>query len=195
MMRNIIVILALTSFLCLPTDLQAHVISGSGFTNGLAHPLFGLDHLLAMVAVGILGAKIGGKAIYLLPCTFIFSMMIGLGTFFINISPPLTEIGINGSLIYFGILIALAKEMKLTSTLGGVAFFAFFHGHSHGEEWFIVHHATAYFAGLLLMTALLHISGVGLGILGRKHFTIQKALQLSGFTMSALGVYFLLPNL
>jgi len=189
------------NFLCVlfliscPSVLQAHVVSGSGFASGLTHPLFGLDHLFAMVAVGILGVKIGGRAVYLLPMTFLCSMVCGLGSYFLPLWPTFVQIGISSSLLFFGLLVTLTKDIGFTATMCGVAFFAFLHGHSHGDEIFIVQNAAAYFLGLILMTGLLHVGGITLGVLGKKYFSVQKAIQLSGLAMCVAGVLFLLPYL
>ncbi len=189
------ILIIVSGILLFPSTLHAHIIPGSGMVDGLIHPLFGIDHLLAMIGVGIMGARIGGISIFLIPATFLFSMIIGICTPFLKIWSPFVEAGISSSLLFFGIYMVIAKNISLLWAIGGTAFFAFFHGHSHGEELLFVTDAAAYYLGLIVMTAILHFSGVMIGVFGKKYLALQKAIRFSGIAMCAFGISLLFPNL
>lgn len=186
---------ALLSLIICPAVAQAHVIEGTGLMSGLAHPLTGLDHLLAMVAVGIIGARASTRAMFLIPAIFLGSMFIGICCGPMTILPQIVEIGICSSLLVFGIIIYFNQSIPLVFMASTVAFFAFFHGHSHGEELLIVQNAIPYYFGLIMSTAFLHFSGVTLGVFSRKHLGLQTALHYSGGGMCVTGLYLMIPYL
>lgn len=169
-----------------PAAASAHTGVGetSGFLHGFAHPLLGLDHLLAMVAVGLLAAKLGGRALWVVPCAFLLAMLGGgvLGTAGVHL--PFVEVAIGLSLAAFGAAILLRADIPLVVAAGLVACFAVFHGHSHGAEMPADVPAFGYAAGFLVATALLHGLGVALGAAGAR----TAAPRLTGGAISIAGL-------
>jgi urease accessory protein len=183
----------LFTLLCLlPLPLFAHTgTSPLGFTTGLSHPVFGLDHLLAMLSVGILSAQIGGRAIWTVPLTFICFMLVGGTLGMVGIPFFSVEIAIALSVLLLGILIASNKKFPLFITMAGVGFFALFHGHAHGEEMPASAQPALYALGFVLGTFLIHLAGVFLGYLASKNPLRLVALRASGIAIAILGIYFL----
>jgi urease accessory protein len=143
---------------------HAHLIPGDvhGFGSGLAHPLSGLDHILAMVAVGLWAGQLGGRARWLVPASFVGVMVLGGALAMAGLRVPFTEEGILLSVLILGILIAVAARFPLTASMAIVGLFAFFHGHSHGAEMPANAVGLLYGAGFALATTLLHVCGIGL---------------------------------
>jgi len=139
--------------LLLATPASAHSLGSAGFAAGLAHPLFGLDHLLAMVAVGLWAGRIGGRARWLVPSAFVAAMLIGS---LLPVALPSVETGILGSVLILGLLVAWAPKLPLWVPALVVGLFALAHGHAHGAEL----SGGAATLGFLLATAALH--GLGL---------------------------------
>lgn len=148
-----------------PALAHAHVGIGetSGFAHGLTHPVSGLDHVLAMILVGILAWQLGGRALWLVPLSFVAMMAIGgtLGTIGFNL--PFVELGIALSVIGFGAAIALEIKAPGAIAAGLVGLFAIFHGYAHGAEMRESAAGLAYAAGFMIATTLLHGAGIGLG--------------------------------
>jgi len=142
---------------------HAHVIPGDvrGFGSGFAHPLSGLDHILAMVAVGFWAAQLGGRARWLVPASFVGVMALGGALAMAGLRMPFTEEGIMLSLLVFGILVAVAARFPLAASMAIVGLFAFFHGHSHGTEMPANAVDYAYGAGFMLATVGLQACGIG----------------------------------
>lgn len=136
-----------------------HHGEGGSFLSGLGHPLGGLDHVLAMTAVGLWAAMIGGKARWLLPAAFVGVMAAGFVAAYAGMPLPFVEPGIAASVIVLGLLVAAAASLPLVASAALVGLFALFHGHAHGMEMAGAE-ALPYAAGFVLATALLH--GVGL---------------------------------
>ncbi|MDI3490835.1 MAG: urease accessory protein [Thauera sp.] len=130
----------------------------ASFFTGFAHPLGGLDHLLAMLAVGLYAARQPGATRWMLPAGFVLAMLAGAGLGAIGVALPAVEAGIAASMLVFGLLIALAARLPLTVSLPLVAAFALFHGHAHHAEMGGASLVT-YAAGFALATALLHGAG------------------------------------
>jgi urease accessory protein len=176
--------------LLLPSLAYAHVGVGqtSGFAHGFAHPLTGLDHIAAMVAVGLWAAQRGGGAIWVVPLTFVSVMSASglLGT--MGISVPYVEPGIVASVFVLGVLIAAAVRLPLVASSLIVGFFAIFHGHAHGAEMPETVSGLAYGAGFVLATGLLHGCGIGLGLLARQ-LGSSGFVRFAGGATAALGVY------
>ncbi|HRP22344.1 MAG TPA: HupE/UreJ family protein [Thauera sp.] len=133
----------------------------ASFVTGFAHPLGGLDHLLAMLAVGLLAARQSGRARWMLPAGFVLAMLAGAGLGVLGLALPAVEAGIAASVLVFGLLIALAARLPLAASLPLVAVFALFHGHAHHAEMGGASLAT-YAVGFALATALLHGAGYAL---------------------------------
>ncbi|MFM2281842.1 MAG: hypothetical protein RLZZ444_4073 [Pseudomonadota bacterium] len=160
------------------------------FMSGLSHPLFGADHILAMVAVGLWAAQIGGKARWLVPLTFVATMCLGFGLSLSGIGLPFVEPAILASVIGLGLLVALAIKIPTIASAVIVAAFALFHCHAHGGE---LGSATAlqFGLGFALSTALLHAAGVAIGLsatrFGGAVTRILGALTVLGGAAIAFG--------
>lgn len=149
----------------------AHVGMGEhhGFLSGLGHPFSGFDHLATMIAVGLWGAQLGGRAVWLAPLSFVSVMTIS-GLLAMFGSPiPFIEGGITLSLLILGVLIAAAIRLPAIASAAIVGVFAVFHGYAHGVEMPQNASALAYTAGFIAATMLLHLSGIGITMLIRKH--------------------------
>ena len=138
---------------------------GSGLIHGFLHPLGGLDHIIAMVAVGLLAARLGGRALWLVPASFVATMaMAGLAGM-ADVGLPYVETGIAVSVVVLGLIAMLGVAMPVAVAMGLVAFFAVFHGYAHGAEMPETVSGLAYGAGFVAATALLHGIGIGLGLM------------------------------
>src|SRR5215472_13937589 len=135
-----------------------------GFLGGLAHPVFGPDHVIAMVAVGLWGAFLGPPAIWLLPVIFPLVMAFGGVLGIVGVPIPAVESGIAASAIVLGLMVALAARPPLWIAAVLVASFAIFHGHAHGAELPAGADAVAYSLGFVIATGLLHLSGIAFGL-------------------------------
>ncbi len=155
--------------LSLPLLAHAHAESGAatGLLSGLAHPLSGLDHVLAMVAVGLWGAQLGRPAIWLLPVTFPLVMAFGGFIGLIGIPLPGVEVGIAVSAIALGLMVAAAATPPLWVAAALVAFFAIFHGHAHGTELPDAASGVLYSVGFVVATGCLHAVGIAIGLVHR----------------------------
>ena len=163
---------------------------GAGLLSGLLHPLTGLDHLLAMVAVGIWGTQLGAPALWLLPLTFPLVMSFG-GVLGVRAVPlPGVEIGIAASAAVLGIMILLSARPLLSVAAGIVGAFAIFHGHAHGAELPAAAEPLAYGLGFVLVTGLLHAAGIAVGLLDRWPAG-ALALRGLGAGIGAIGLYLL----
>ena len=148
-----------------PTAALAHPGIGEmhGFVHGFAHPLGGLDHILAMVTVGIFGWQLGGRALWLVPATFVLAMAIGGALAITGVPVPMVETGIAASVIVLGAIVALGIKAPLAIAMGLVGLFAIFHGHAHGSEMPLAAATGVYAAGFMLATTLLHMTGIAIG--------------------------------
>lgn len=150
-----------------PTAALAHPGFGpaAGFFHGFDHPISGLDHVLAMVMVGLLACELGRHALWLLPTTFLLVMAAGGAMGMAGMALPFVEIGIALSVVVLGAVVALGLKAPTAVAMAVVGLFALFHGHAHGAEMLESSGALAYGVGFLLATALLHGIGMGLGFL------------------------------
>jgi urease accessory protein len=161
-----------------------------GFIGGFAHPLFGADHVAAMVAVGLWGAVLGPPALWLLPVVFPLVMAFG-GVLGIAAVPlPRVEIGIAASAIVLGLMVAFALRAPLALAVAVVAAFAIFHGYAHGAELPPGADAIAFSAGFVIATGLLHLCGIGMGLAARWPAG-RVAVRLAGAAIATAGVIFL----
>jgi urease accessory protein len=151
----------------LPSVAFAHPGVGAtvGFSHGFAHPLTGLDHILAMTTVGMLAYQLGGRALWLVPCAFVLVMAIGGALGMAGISIPFVELGIALSVVVLGAVVALGIKAPLAVAMGLAGLFAIFHGHAHGTEMPAAAAGLSYGAGFVIATALLHLAGIGAGML------------------------------
>lgn len=184
---------AISSFIFFaPALAHAHTGLGqaNGFMHGLAHPVSGFDHLLAMVAVGIWASQIGGKGIWAIPATFVGIMSFG-GLLGINgATMPFVEEGIAMSVLIFGVLIAAATRLPLIASAIMVGLFAIFHGFAHGAEMPGTATGFAYGMGFALATTILHLCGIGMGTLLQKMGKVQ-VVRYAGGAIAISGMYLL----
>jgi urease accessory protein len=193
-MRTSLTTVALT---LIPTAAFAHPGIGDahGFVSGFAHPLGGLDHILAMVTVGIFAWQLGGRALWLVPAAFVLAMAAGGALGMAGVPVPLVELGVAASVIVLGVMVAFARTAPLAIAVGLVGVFAIFHGHAHGTDMPLDAAASAYAAGFMLATALLHVAGITLGFaIGRIAYG-RAAYQLGGSLIALAGVAILTRSL
>lgn len=166
-----------------------HLVGADGAAAGFAHPFLGADHLLAMVAVGLWAASLGGRARWLVPASFVALMALGaaLGGFAVVL--PAVEPMIALSVIALGVLIALSVQVPVAAAAALVASFGLFHGAAHGAEMPAMVSPLAYGAGFVAATALLHGVGLGLGALLPR----ASVLKFAGGAIAAAGVALALP--
>jgi urease accessory protein len=184
--------LCLLAFLICPRVLSAHAPGGEtlGFVSGLLHPVSGLDHVLAMIAVGLWGAQLGSPAIWLLPLTFPVVMAFGGMLALMGVPLPAIEIGIALSAIALGLAVFSEARPELWIAAGLVAFFAIFHGHAHGTELPAGANGLLYSIGFVVATGTLHACGIALGLAHRWPIG-RSALRGAGAVVTLAGVVFL----
>ena len=164
--------------------------AASGFLGGLAHPVFGPDHVIAMVAVGLWGVFLGPPAIYMLPVVFPLIMALGGVLGIVGVPLPGTEIGIAISAIVLGLMVATEARPPIWIAVLIVGIFAIFHGHAHGAELPAGADAVAYSLGFVIATGLLHLTGIAFGLLAR--WPIGKvAVRTMGALIASTGALFL----
>lgn len=189
--RSILQFVSLSSFILFSQILYAHTTHAhsNGFVAGIGHPVLGLDHLLAMVAVGIVSARMGGKAIWTIPLIFVINMLSGgiIGGYFPNFQ--FIEYGIVGSVITLGLVIALGKNIKQLIAMLFVGLFGLFHGYAHGTEMPAMADPLLYGVGFVTGTIGLHLCGVIIGLGADKIPRGGDILRISGAVMSATGIY------
>jgi urease accessory protein len=176
----------------LPSYAFAHVEQGQaiGFITGIQHPWSGLDHVLAMIAVGLWGAQLGKPAIWLLPVTFPLVMSMGAMMGLLGIPLPGIEIGIAMSAILLGTMVVGEVRPKLIIAVLLVGFFAIFHGHAHGTELPAGQSGMLYSMGFVIATGILHGIGIALGLVHRWPAG-KLALRGAGAFIVVMGVTFL----
>jgi urease accessory protein len=185
-------LIAAATLTLIPTAAFAHPGIGDahGFVQGFTHPLGGLDHLLAMVTVGLLAWQLGGRALWLVPASFVLAMAAGGALGMAGIPVPLVEVGIAVSVIVFGAMVALGTRAPLAITMALAALFAVFHGHAHGSEMPLDAGSAAYGAGFVLASALLIGTGIALGAaIGRIGDAYGRTIyRLGGSLVALVGV-------
>ena len=176
----------------LPLGAAAHEESGqaAGFLAGLSHPVSGLDHVLAMVAVGLWGAVLGPPALWVLPVAFPLVMALGGLLGLLGVPVPGVEIGIAVSAIVLGAMVLAEVRPPLWLAALIVACFAVFHGHAHGRELPAGASALLYSLGFVAATGLLHAAGIVLG-LAHRWSVGRKALRVAGGGVALAGLFFL----
>ena len=179
----------------LPALAQAHPGfpgHSHGFANGLAHPVTGLDHICAMVAVGLWAAQRGGRALWLVPSVFVSVMALGGALGMAAVPIPFIEPGIAASVLVLGVLIAAAVRLPLAVSALLVGVFAIFHGYAHGAAMPGSASSLAYGFGFVAATAGLQLSGIGLGLLAQR-VASARLVRYAGGAIAACGVYLCLP--
>jgi urease accessory protein len=181
-----------TLLLVTATPAFAHVGQHFGFSaaGGFVHPLMGLDHLAAMIAVGLWAAMVGGKRIWVWPLAFVVAMLVGGFIGHAGIELPQVEPAIGLSVVVLGVLVATGIGAPVPAGAVLIAGFAIFHGHAHGAEapaegW------AGYALGFAAATALLHVVGIGVG-LGLQRTMGAQPVRALGAATAVLGVFILM---
>jgi urease accessory protein len=187
----IIALFAVTVLAAVPAWAHEGAGAHGGFTSGFSHPFGGLDHVVAMVAVGLWGAFLGAPAVWLLPVVFPVVMAFGGALGVAGVPIPSVEIGIALSAIVLGLLVAGAVKTPLWIAAIIVGAFAIFHGHAHGTELPGNANALAYSAGFVVATGLLHLAGIALSSL-KRWSAGEMLVRAGGAAISLAGVSFLL---
>jgi urease accessory protein len=176
----------------MPSEAFAHIVKGEaiGFVSGFEHPISGLDHIIAMVAVGLWGAQLGAPAIWLLPVTFPMVMAFGGFLGLIGVPLPGSEIAIALSGVCLGtaVLTEFRPPLWVAAVLVGI--FGLFHGYAHGAELPPGQNALLYSIGFILATGLLHATGITIGLIHRWPWG-QWALRGAGAVVMGGGMFFL----
>ena len=186
---------------CIAASVAASLLAGSpafahggdmtgGFLAGVAHPVFGPDHVVAMVAVGLWGAFLGAPAIWLLPIVFPMVMAFGGVAGILGLPLPGVEIGIAASAIVLGVMVAFAARPPMWAAALIVGAFAIFHGHAHGAELPTGADVVAFSVGFVVATGLLHLTGIAFGLLARWPAG-RIAVRAAGGVIALAGIMFL----
>ena len=184
--------LAVLAVILLPAMAFAHQETGSitGIVSGLKHPVSGMDHVLAMISVGLWGAQLGAPAVWMLPVAFPMVMAFGGMLGLMGIALPGIEIGIAVSALVLGAMILTESRPPLWFSAALVGFFAIFHGHAHGTELPVGSSGLLYSIGFVASTGMLHGLGIAVGLV--HHFRGGRlAIRAAGGVVSAAGVFFL----
>jgi urease accessory protein len=193
--QYLIVAIAIT--LLSPSLASAHTGVGDhhGFLAGLTHPIGGLDHILAMVAVGLWAAQIGGKALWLMPSAFLIAMASSSVLGHWGLPLPGLEQGILASDFILGLLLLFATRLPLAIGVGIVTILAIFHGYAHGAEMPSIATGLTYGLGFVISTATLHLVGIGLGLAIDRYQPKfhQRLFQISGGAI-VIGAVYVLVN-
>lgn len=170
----------------------AHEETGqaAGFLAGLTHPVSGLDHVMAMVAVGFWGAQLGAPALWALPVAFPMVMAVGGMLGLMGIPLPGVELGIALSAVALGAMVLGEVKATLPVAAGLVGFFAIFHGHAHGTELPDGASGLYYSIGFVMATGLLHAAGIGFGMIHTRPHG-PAILRAAGGLVLLGGLYFL----
>jgi urease accessory protein len=190
-MQLILICIALTGALASPVLAHTGVGQANSFTSGIAHPLNGLDHILAMVAVGLWAVLAGGRAIWVWPMAFVGTMLAGFAAATLGLQMPLVEPAILSSIIILGLLVALAIKAPVWLGAAMTGLFAFFHGHVHGTEA-VSGSLIPYAAGFALATAGLLAAGIWLGFFAER--SIGKVALRAAGGLTVLGVIALIAG-
>ena len=189
-------LLALAILALSPTLAFAH--TGIGHTaalfHGFEHPIGGIDHVLAMVAVGVFAFVLGGRALWLVPLSFVGMMVAGFALGIAQVEVPFVELGIALSSVVIGAAAALGRPMPVALAMSLVGVFATFHGHAHGTELPQAADPVAYSLGFVVATGLLHLGGIAIGLATRwptgRHVVraVGAAIALGGLAFLARAV-------
>ncbi len=185
MKKQILIAAAALAASAAPAFAHLDPASHDSLMAGLSHPLFGADHILAMLAVGLWAGEIGGRARWMVPATFVATMAVGFALAVIGVGLPFVEPAILASVVALGLIVAIAVRLGAAKAAAIVAVFALFHGHAHGGELGAAG-AWTFASGFIIATALLHVAGIGLGMaLARLSGGGSLARLLGGITALA----------
>lgn len=191
MKRTSLLIAVLLSLMASPAFAHLNLAEHGSFAAGFSHPLSGADHILAMVAVGLWASMLGGRALVVVPLSFVGVMLLGFMTALSGITLPYVEPVILTSVIVLGLIVAMAFHASTLTAALVVGFFAFFHGYAHGGE---IGSAAflSYGVGFALATALLHAAGIGAGLAAGRILqgrTGQMIMRAAGGFAALSGLY------
>jgi len=182
----------LAALLVAATPAHAHPGIGNtlGLAQGFAHPLGGIDHVLAMVAVGLFAAQLGGRALWAVPLAFVAMMAVGGAAGMAGVSLPFAELGIALSVLVLGATVAARVHLPTLAAMALAGLFALFHGHAHGAGMPETASGLAYGLGFVLATTSLHAAGIGLGLaIGQAGEAFgSRVLRAAGSAMAVTGV-------
>jgi urease accessory protein len=189
MLRLTSLVLAATLAMLAPALAHTGVGDANGFVHGFTHPINGIDHVLAMVAVGLFAAHLGGRALWLVPLSFVAMMAVSGALGMSGLGLPFVEVGIALSVVALGIALATGFRITATAAMALVGFFAIFHGHAHGAEMPETASGLEYGAAFVLATAALHLLGIGLGLVIGKMSEVSggRVLRVAGSAMALAG--------
>jgi urease accessory protein len=196
-MRKLLSRLTVTATILAPAAAFAHPghvhADHGGFILGLLHPFSGLDHILAMVTVGILAYQIGGRALWLVPAAFMAVMALGGLIGMAGLPFYFVEPGVAASVVVLGVVVALGIRIPVAAAMALVSVFAVFHGFAHGIETPLSQSGAAYSGGFLLATGLLHATGIALGMLvgALSQTKGQFGYRLAGSAVALAGLVIL----
>ena len=159
-----------------------------GLVDGFVHPVTGIDHVLAMIAVGVLAALYGGRALWLVPMSFLAAMAAAGAIGMAGIPLQIVEAGIGLSIVVLGLMIAFQIKPPTLVAMVVVGFFALFHGYAHGSEMPNGIAGLSFAAGFLIATALLLSAGAGLGLLLQRRTLSRRLIQAGGGAMALVGI-------
>ena len=180
-------LLATIAFAAMPAIAQAHTgHHADGLSAGFSHPFGGLDHILAMVAVGFWAATLEGKARFIVPAAFVVVMAFGALLGIYGIELPLVEAGIAASVALLGLLVAFEVKVPIAAAAAIVGVCALFHGHAHGLELPTMADAGGYIAGFLAATIILHVAGIALAAV-RFGGAARMAARIAGAVVAVTG--------
>ena len=163
-----------------------------GFGAGFAHPWLGIDHLLAMVAVGLLSVQRGGRAVWILPASFLGMMMLGGALGWTSGELAWIEGGIASSVVALGAALAIGRKYPLAASAVVIGAFGLLHGLAHGAEMPGLAAPALYAAGFVSATSLLHFAGIAAGSLAVSRRPLAAGLRVCGAAMSCVGVLLLI---
>ena len=188
--KYILGVLITTFSLLITPSVQAHALIGeeTSWLAGFTHPFLGLDHLLAMLSVGLWAAQQGGNRLWQLPLAFLSMMLLGALLGQTGFTLPSVEAGIAGSLLVLGLMLTFAIRLTILPSLLMVGLFAVFHGYAHGTEMPQTLTMIEYALGFMLATGTLHGLGIGLGLLARG-VQSEKILRMGGIAIGLTGVW------
>jgi urease accessory protein len=174
------------------TPAFAHTGVGTtvGIADGFFHPLGGVDHILAMVGVGLFATVLGGRALWLVPLSFVVMMAAGGALGMMGIAIPYVEIGIACSVVALGAMLTFQWKFPAAVAAALVGLFAIFHGHAHGAEMPDSASGLQYGAGFVLATVLLHCAGIAVGVvIGLLSGSLYPRItQAAGAAMAIAGI-------
>ena len=190
MTRAILAALSILVSTSLPAAAHIDPLTHGSMASGLLHPVSGVDHVLAMIAIGLWAALIGGRATWLVPVSFVAMMGVGFLAAVSGSALPHVEPVILASIVTLGLLVAIAWHAPVAVGMGIAAVFALFHGHAHGSE---VGTAAVlpYASGFMIATAALHLGGIALGMAAEKLLgrgSGRLAVRVAGASVAAAGL-------